>query len=316
MPTPALSRLQKVPIRDVWPTEPQGFTPWLASSDNLPLLGEAIGIRLELQSTEESVGKFRADIVCKSLPDGNLVLIENQLAQTDHMHLGQILTYTAGLEAVTVVWIAEAFQNEHRAAIDWLNEKTPDNINFFGLEIELWRIADSPVAPKFNVVCKPNEWTRSVIKSRENSDSKQFCLDYWSGVLNALRPSGILKETAKPYGRQDTYFDVGWQTFVLKAYFSRPQKCGAAWITCRGPRGLENFEKIKASKSQIEQSIGRKLTWHEDADGNRGSCSFELFKFDVDNTADWPRQHQMFAEALLALHRVVGPIVKSLDILE
>ena len=145
---PSLSRLQQVPIRDVWPTEPQGFTPWLASAENLPLLAEAIGLGLELQSTEASVGDFRADIVCKTIPEGELVLIENQFAQTDHTHLGQILTYAAGLEAVTIVWVAETFREEHRAAIDWLNEKTPDNINFFGLEIELWRIADSPVAPK------------------------------------------------------------------------------------------------------------------------------------------------------------------------
>jgi hypothetical protein len=96
MPTPSLSRLQQVPIRDIWPTKPQGFTPWLASPENLPLLGDAIGLRLELQSTEESVGEFRADIVCKTIPEGELVLVENQFAQTDHTHLGQILTYAAG----------------------------------------------------------------------------------------------------------------------------------------------------------------------------------------------------------------------------
>ena len=101
MPSLPISRLQRVSITDVWPTEPQGFTPWLASSDNLPLLGETIGLRLELQSTEQAVGDFRADIVCKSLPEGDLVLIENQFDQTDHKHLGQILTYAAGLEAGT-----------------------------------------------------------------------------------------------------------------------------------------------------------------------------------------------------------------------
>ncbi len=101
MPIPALSRLQQVPIREVWPTEPQGFTPWLASPENRPLLGAAIGLRLELQSTEEAVGDFRADIVCKTIPEGELVLIENQFGQTGHTHLGQILAYAAGLESVT-----------------------------------------------------------------------------------------------------------------------------------------------------------------------------------------------------------------------
>ena len=126
MSTPPISRLQRVQIREIWQSEPRDFTPWLVTEENLTLLSEAIGIQLEVHSVEESVGEFRADIVCESRPEGDLVLVENQFGQTDHIHLGQILTYTAGLEAVTIVWISERFREEHRAAIDWLNEKTPE----------------------------------------------------------------------------------------------------------------------------------------------------------------------------------------------
>ena len=85
------------------------------------------------------------------------MLIDNQFERTDHGHLGQPLTYAAGLEAVTIIWVAERFPDEHRAALDWLNEKTDDGVNFFGLDVELWRIGDSPFAPKFNFVSKPND---------------------------------------------------------------------------------------------------------------------------------------------------------------
>ena len=309
-----LGRLQKVELRNVWQSEASDFTPWLAQDDNLKLLGEAIGIDLECEAQEKGVGPFRADILCKDTVTDHWVLIENQLERTDHTHLGQLLTYAAGLSAASIVWIAERFTEEHRSALDWLNEKTPEEINFFGLEVELWRIGDSPIAPKFNVVCKPNEWTRSVIKSRDNnSESKQLCLDYWTGVLDAIRPTGILTKSAKPFGRHDTTFDVGWRTFWLKAYFSRPQKHGGVWLSCRGPRGMENFLKIKESQREIEQKFGRELTWSPYEDKNNGSCFSRIAGFDVDNVNDRPRQQQLFAERIIALYRAVLPYVQPLD---
>ena len=116
-----LGRLQRVELRECWEREDTDFTPWLASEENIALLGEAIGIELEVQQEEASVGPFRADILCKNTASSELVIIENQLERTDHGHLGQTLTYAAGLDAVTIIWIAARFTEEHRAALDWLN---------------------------------------------------------------------------------------------------------------------------------------------------------------------------------------------------
>src|SRR5207244_6039820 len=137
------------------------FTPWLAKPENLELLGETLGIELEPDSEEVAVGPFWADIVCRDTATGGKIVIENQVEKTDHVHLGQILTYVAGVGAQIVVWIASKFTEEHRAALDWLNEHTTEEISFFGLEVELWRIGSSPAAPKFNVVSKPNEIGRA-----------------------------------------------------------------------------------------------------------------------------------------------------------
>jgi len=130
-----LGRLEAVDLRNIWTSEAGEFTPWLAEENNLALLGETIGIELELEAQEKNVGPFRADILCKDTANGHWVLIENQLERTDHTHLGQLMTYAAGLKAVTIVWIAHHFTEEHRAALDWLNEITDDRFNFFGLEI-------------------------------------------------------------------------------------------------------------------------------------------------------------------------------------
>ena len=163
-----MGRLERVDLREAWGTEDGDFTPWLAREENIALLGDAIGIDLEVEAQEKQVGPFRADnILCldTATTDKHWVLIENQLYRTDHTHLGQLMTYAAGLDAVSIVWIARQFilrkTDEHRAALDWLNEITDEEIRFFGIEVELWRIGDSPPAPKFNIVSKPNDWTKS-----------------------------------------------------------------------------------------------------------------------------------------------------------
>ncbi|HNQ15478.1 MAG TPA: hypothetical protein PKM58_07940, partial [Pyrinomonadaceae bacterium] len=130
--------MKRVNARDVWANEASHFTPWLAEAENLQLLGETIGIELELEAQEKNVGPFRADILCRDTATNDWVLIENQLERTDHTHLGQLITYASGLKAVTIVWIANPFIEEHRAALDWLNAITDQRFNFFGLEVELW----------------------------------------------------------------------------------------------------------------------------------------------------------------------------------
>jgi len=155
--TPTLGRLEKVDLRTIWTSEAVSFTPWLALEENIKLLGETIGMDLEVEAQEKNVGPFRADILCRetTTPD-HWVLVENQLERTDHCHLGQILTYAAGLKAVTIVWVSSKFTDEHRAALDWLNEITDTRFRFFGLEVEAWRIGNSVPAPKFNIVSEPN----------------------------------------------------------------------------------------------------------------------------------------------------------------
>jgi hypothetical protein len=190
MSVPSLGRLEKVEVRTVWVNEAGDFTPWLAKPENLKLLGDTIGLELELESVEKDVGPFRADILCKNTASSAWVLIENQLERTDHTHLGQLLTYAAGLEAVSIVWVAPRFTEEHRAALDWLNKVTSESVNFFGLEIELWRIGESPIAPKFNIVSQPNDWSKTVsdgarvIGAVAVSETSQLQMKYWTYQLN------------------------------------------------------------------------------------------------------------------------------------
>lgn len=184
--TKQLGSLAVVDVREIWKHEAMEFTPWLAKPENMKDLARALHLgELEVEATEKDVGRFSADIVARE--DGeNYVLIENQLEATDHRHLGQVLTYLAGLEGdATIVWIATKFLDEHSAAIDWLNANTNERFNFFGVEVEVLRIGDSQPAPRFNVVAKPNDWSRGVgsatrrVLNAPATGIGAFYLGYW-----------------------------------------------------------------------------------------------------------------------------------------
>ena len=136
----SLGRLEKVELREIWEREDTHFTPWLAREENIELLGSSIDMDLVVEAEEKDVGPFRADILCKDIATNNWVLIENQLEKTDHQHLGQLLTYATGLDAVTIIWVASDFTEEHRATLDWLNKITDTQYNFFGIKVELFKL--------------------------------------------------------------------------------------------------------------------------------------------------------------------------------
>lgn len=179
-----LSRLKEVRLRDVWPNEATDFTKWLGHKDNLALLGDAIGIELEPVETESPVGSFSVDVLAHDSVSDRPVIIENQLEDTDHDHLGKIITYAAGKDASVVVWVVRHAREEHAKAIEWLNEHTDDSVAFFLAEVHVWRIGDSAPAPAFDVVERPNDWAKSVKAADGLTATKQLQLEYWQAYVD------------------------------------------------------------------------------------------------------------------------------------
>ncbi len=194
-----LGKIESVNVRDVWKDEAKDFTPWIASEEGLRLISNELGVELELISRERRAGSFKADIVAKIVDedeeDDHKVIIENQLNSTDHDHLGKIITYAAGHNAVTCVWVEPAFMDDHRQAIDWLNEHMSD-IAFFALEISVKKIGNSEPAPMLKVISSPNEWTRAVRggKNKDYSEVKLEQLNFWKELqvyANNKKGSGV-----------------------------------------------------------------------------------------------------------------------------
>ncbi len=315
-----LGRLTRVELRDIWTSEAADFTPWLARPDNLGVLAETLGIDLELEAQEKAVGPFRADILCKDIGTDAWVLVENQLERTDHIHLGQLLTYASGLQAVTIVWIAARFTEEHRATLDWLNKITDESFRFFGLEVELWRIGDSPAAPKFNIVSKPNDWSRSVaraaraIDDAELSETRMVQRKYWAALRNALNAAGgLVSGNRKPQPQSWMGYSIGRTGFKLGTVMIRWKNQIRAELYISGDNAKAFFGLLKQQKDLIEEELGYPLEWEELPARRDCRISSYLSDLDPEDEADWPRQHDWLAKRLNDMHRSLADRVKALD---
>lgn len=313
-----LGRLEKVDLRTIWESEPADFTAWLAKKENLDLLSEAVGLSLDFEAQEKNVGPFKADILCKNTDDGSWVLIENQLGRTDHTHLGQILTYAAGLQAFTIVWITERFTDEHRATLDWLNEITDEKISFFGLEVELWKIGDSVPAPKFNVVSKPNDWSKRVTEAAQNlayqdlSETKNLQLEYWRSLREKLLTRKSIVKPQKPLPQHWTNFTIGKSNIFLSATTNTRDNFIAVNLNLTDAEAKSEFKFLENMKNEIERSIGEKLLWDELPEGKHCRIWLKRTDEEISNRENWEKQHDWLIKFLEKFHNTFSPIVKKI----
>lgn len=314
--TPLLGRLEQVDLRNVWLSESGDFTPWLAEEPNISLLADTLGMDLEVEAQEKSVGPYRADIVCKDTTDGSMVLIENQLEKTDHTHLGQLMTYAAGLDAVTIVWIAERFTDEHRAALDWLNEITGEKVSFFGLEIELWKIGTSPIAPKFNVVSKPNDWIKGGGGGSRGgavvTETKQLQQDYWRDFreLLAERKSSLKPQKAHP--QHWLTVSIGRRNFHMSALINNSGERIGVELYLQGSDAKKHFKQLETEKAKIEQQIGQPLDWRELPTKEASRILLMRADSSIKDSTQWPEQHNWLADHLEKFNSVFRPLIQSL----
>jgi hypothetical protein len=314
MSTPNLGRLEQVDLREAWPNEAGDFTPWLAQEANLLLLSDTLGLELEMEAREKDVGPYRADIVCKDTADGTLVLIENQLEKTDHVHLGQLMTYAAGLDAVTIVWIAARFSDEHRAALDWLNEITSEKVGFFGLEIELWRIGTSPIAPKFNVVSKPNDWIKEGGSATTGmiTETKKLQLEYWLALRELLLER---RSTLKPQKAQPQHWltvAIGRSNFHMSAWANTTEERIGVELYIQGKFAKQHFKRLESCKQEIENEIGQPLDWRELPLKEASRIILMRANSNIKDRNQWPQQQMWLADQLERFNTVFRPRVQEL----
>lgn len=132
-----IGKLKEVELRNLWKHEQYDFSTWLSENTNIEMLNDILGLTLTDVSKEVYVGSYRCDLVATDESSGIKVIIENQLEASDHEHLGKIITYASGLSANVIVWIVRQAKEEHKSAIEWLNNNTNSDINFFLIELHV-----------------------------------------------------------------------------------------------------------------------------------------------------------------------------------
>lgn len=206
-----LGKLHEVDIRKVWPHEQYDFSKWLAAEENIQELGNVLNLSLTDIETERPVDRYRCDILCRDEITGKVVLIENQLEQTNHDHLGKILTYASGLDASVVVWVVAAARDEHASAIEWLNKHTDDSISFFLIEIHAYKIGDSEPAPQFKIIEQPNDFAKTmkrISRDKEMNESQGCRLEFWTQF------NDILEQRGKPFNKRKATTDHWYSVAV------------------------------------------------------------------------------------------------------
>ena len=323
MPSPNnLSRLERVELRNIWVNEARDFTPWLANEENLNFLGDMLGLELELIETEQRVGAYSADIVCDDVRTDRKVLIENQLGKTDHTHLGQIFTYAAGIDAVTIIWIAKQFAEEHRAAVDWLNHISGDELQFFAIEVQLWRIGDSPVAPRFNIVAKPNDWVREVRKAtggnRKLSEGKKLQLELWTKLKDYLESNSDIRSNSPgpryylihPYPQVSGLHFASLATYRTKESGSSGSEVSVE-LYMQGQSAEKRFKRLQEHQDEIEQAFGEPLIWYEPESGKKARKIFSSRTWDFRDKETWPDLFKWYEKNLQALKAALEPIISK-----
>lgn len=292
--TPQLGKLTREDARSVWKHEALDFTPWVRA--NIDALSEALGLELELPESEVPVGDFSCDVVAQEVGTGHRVIIENQLEPTDHGHLGQLLTYAAGLDARVIVWIAPQYRPEHRQAIDWLNANTGEELVFFGVEVELLRIDNSPYAPHFKVVSLPNDWQKAVKRRNVTQPSdrglarQQFFADLIA-LYKQRFPSQRIANKASVHNWL-SIASAGRTGFAFNVVFGRDALMRVELYidVGDGVANKEAFDALQAQREAIEQEIGETLSW-ERLDNARASRIAAHHAGQVTDTAPLRDEH-------------------------
>ncbi len=308
-----LGRLKELNVRSVWGHEQYDFSKWLASPENIGELGNVLNLSLIDVETEKFVGAYRCDILCKDEITGKTVLIENQLEQTNHDHLGKIITYASGLDAAVVVWIVSSAREEHASAIQWLNSHTTDDVSFFLIEVHAYMIGDSAPAPMFKIIEQPNDFVKQVknlAKGQELNETELKRLEFWNQFNEVLEARG------KPFNKRKATTDHWYcvsvgssQCHISIDLINREHKIRVSlWI----PDNKELFDDLYAHREEIHKAFGIPLSW-ERRDEKKASYIASYIKgLNFNDSSNYDELINKAIDYVLKLKAVLAPYLREI----
>ena len=291
-----LGKLTEINVRDLWKHEQYDFSSWLAKEENIEELGNVIGLNLVDVNTEVYVGAYRCDLVARDETTGIKVIVENQLEATNHDHLGKIITYASGLDAKVVVWIVKEAREEHRSAVEWLNNNTLSDIAFFLIEIHAYKIGDSLPAAKFEMVEKPNDFIKNTKGSNTNGElnrTQAERLEFWEQF------NTVVVEKGKPFSLRkastDHWYDVALGITGIHISITLVNKSNIIGVEVYIDDDKALFDSLLEKKDVIEKQTGMAFCW-ERLDSKKASrIKYSIPGLDFDDHSNY---HNLMVEVI------------------
>lgn len=308
-----LGKLKKIELRKSWNHEAHDFTQWLSKEENLELLSEEIGIDIKLIQTEANVGKFNVDILAEEENTGRKIIIENQLESTNHDHLGKLITYSSGHDAEISIWIVKEVRDEYIRAIDWLNEHTDDNVNFFLVKMELWQISDSLPAPKFQIISKPNDWAKTIKESlsvgREPTETKLLQLEFWNKFKEFAQNNHAKLKLRSP--RPQHWYSVAIGSSIAHMAYTINTRENQIACEIYIPREKDLFRELVKHKEEIEKDLGVDLEWMELPDKIASRIKM-IHKANLEESNNWESYFSWMQKIGEKFQGVFGKYIKNI----
>jgi hypothetical protein len=309
--------LSRESVREYWSDEARDFTPWLAEqvdSEKPSEIEDVIQLDLNLRGTEQSVGRYNLDILAEA-EDGRTVVIENQLDNSDHDHLGKCLAYASGIDADVVIWISAKFNDEHTDTFQWLNDNTQEGVDLFALRLEVWRIGESDPAVKFTAVEEPSEWKDQAQRSTELTDTKKLYLEFWTGFRDAIEEADTPLSPRKPFPENWYNNPIGRSGMKLQFKVSVQDNFAAAQLVIND--NPEAFEALRGDAEVIKSHIRGDLEWHpiEDSPDRSNRSRVAVTRdIDLEDKDQWPVYHDWLLQRGTELHEAFSDRVRKLSV--
>jgi hypothetical protein len=307
-----IGKIERVPLREVWKNEAKDFTSWLY--DNIGALGEELDIDLSVVEKEETIGSFSADIIAED-SSGQKVLIENQLEKTDHVHLGQIVTYVSNLEAKVAIWISSNPRPEHERAIDWLNE-SGSGASFYLVKVEAYKIGNSDPAPKFTVIAGPSEKTEAVGEEKKEFAARhKLRLEFWKSLLEKTKGKTKLHANISP--TKYSWIGTGAGVSGISYNYAITYKYGQVELYIDFGKGYDKdiksaFDQLHSKKKEIEQVFGGSLRW-ERLDNRRASRISKRYDYaGLGDKDKWDKLQGEMIDGMIRLEKAFSKHIKEL----
>ena len=288
---PDFASLESQEVREYWEHEAQEFTPWVASeirAEDVSELEDSLGLDLEIIEEEKSVGRYNVDILAEVVDDNRNVVVENQLNPSDHDHLGKSIAYASGVDADIIVWISPRFHDEHRDAIQWLNENSREGVDLFAIRLEVWKIGDSDPAVRLNPVAEPSEWKEKAKRPKgELTETEQLQEEFWTEFRDRIEDRETPLSARKPNPQHWYNNPIGKTGFELAFILNSRDNELRAELIIRD--NAEAYRQLIDQSQQIESEFDRELTWHEPEETRAGK---ERSRIVVTKSADVTDQDQ------------------------